>query len=116
MGWWVYLQCPCCGRSYALEEAHMEGGVLNLSGNWETCMSVTYNYSKHFTEGLGFGFRDLEGKTAKETTESLKKAVEFLGTDRSHDYWEATCGNAGHILSIMLEWAKIFPNGVWHIS
>jgi hypothetical protein len=31
-------------------------------------------------------------------------------------YWKATPGNAGHALSILLEWAKIAPHGVWRVG
>ena len=116
MGWWVYLNCPCCGRCYYLDESQQEGGTIVIGGSWETEMSVTYNYSKFFSPALGHGFRELDDKKAGDTIDLLEKAVQELGTKQSPDYWEATKGNAGHILNIMLSWAKQFPDGVWRVS
>lgn len=31
-------------------------------------------------------------------------------------YWKSTPGNVGHVLSILLKWAKMNPSGIWEIS
>jgi hypothetical protein len=46
----------------------------------------------------------------------LKGALTELGDEQSEDYWEATPGNAGHIIKILLLWAKQYPEGVWNVA
>jgi hypothetical protein len=58
----------------------------------------------------------LHGKKAEETIERLEKAVKELGTERNNDYWNATDGNAGYALNILLTWAKDHREAVWRVS
>ena len=113
MGWWVTLE----GDSGEVE-SHTEGGVVAIGGSEEPSMSVTYNYSPFYYNHLdkGQGFSWLNEKVAKDTVERLEKAIKELGTEQSEDYWEATPGNAGHILNVLRGWAKQYPEGVWNVS
>lgn len=114
-----------------------------LQGTTEASMSVTYNYSGLYCLVLDKSLPDfLNGKFAKDTIDVLKKCVEKLGTDqytrtrdgcskcgfhpdvtnafsdenRVKDYWCPTMGNAGHIASILLDWANLHPNAKWEVS
>ena len=113
MGWWVTLE----GDEISVE-SHQEGGVIAVGGTTEPSMSVTYNYSPYYHKYLDEeeGFRWLNKKTAKDTLERLEKAVKELGTEQNPDYWKATEGNAGHILYVLLGWARQAPEGVWRVS
>ena len=93
-------------------EAHKEGGTYALDGTNQAYLNITYNYAPfyHKTIDEEQGLRWLYGKTGKECIGCLEHAVEVLGTKQSSDYWEATAGNAGHALSILLKWAKEHPN------
>lgn len=96
-----------------------EGGIIAVGGSPYASMSVTWNYSKFYYEHLdeSEGFRWLNGKKAKDTIERLSKAILELGTEQSvRGYWEGTKGNAGHILKIMLDWARLYPEAEWGIS
>lgn len=94
---------------------HQEGGTIAIGGSNLAEVSLTYNYSNLFRQHLDAekGLRWLYGKTGEETAERLAAAVAALGTEKADDYWAATPGNAGHALSILLEWAKAHPSAVW---
>ena len=95
---------------------HQEGGIIAMGGEDQATMNVTYNYAKHFYDNLPDpGFKWLNGKKAKDTIEILEKAVKELGTETSNDYWEATEGNAGRALSVLLSWAKQYPEAIFKI-
>ena len=53
---------------------------------------------------------------AKDTIAALESAVNKLGTKTSSDYWKPTKGNAGYALSILLSWARQYPEAVWDVS
>ena len=115
MSHWVSLKCQCCGNTM-LVDMHSEGGTYAIGGTDEASLNVTYNYSKHIYQYVEGGLYSLNGKKALDTIEDLKRAVEGLGTERSNDYWEATPGNAGYALSILLNWAVQYPDAVWKVS
>ena len=94
---------------------HYEGGVICLGGSTVANLNITYNYSQFFKKSLSRnkGIRWLYGKKAKDTIKRLEKAVKKLGVKKDPDYWKATPGNAGHILSVLLQWAKQHPGAVW---
>ncbi|WP_238532829.1 hypothetical protein [Halalkalicoccus jeotgali] len=96
---------------------HTEGGSYALSGVTKAKMSVTFNYSEFFEEALDEeeGLRWLNDKRAGDTEARLREAVDVLGTEQSDDYWEATAGNAGHALSILLAWAQQHPDAEWWV-
>lgn len=124
---------------------HSAGSIISIDaktgevGQSEASMLVTYNYSGLYYLAIGKSLPDfLDGKKAKDTIEILKLAVEKLGTNqykrprdntsfdasnlKKHfddyiiDYWAPTMGNAGHIASILLDWALLHPEAVWRIS
>ena len=94
-----------------------EGGTFVANGTNDCELSITYNYSPLYYEVFpdDEGLRWLETKRGKESITILEKAVERLGTKRDSSYWNATMGNAGFSLSILLGWAKEFPNGKFAI-
>lgn len=81
-------------------------------------ITVTYNYSKYYANHFPNGERLwwFNEKTAKDTVPVLKKAMEALGTKQSGSYWNSTAGNAGYVLSVLLEWAKYRPDAVWRVD
>lgn len=115
MGWNVSLM----NENGVVQVApHFEGGIITVGGNTWADMSVTWNYAPFYYQTIDKekGFRWLDEKTAKESIPRLEKALKTLGANTSNDYWEATPGNAGRILDMMLEWAKQKPDAVWEIS
>ena len=90
-----------------------EGGTYIFGGTNDCELNVTYNYSPLFYEVLpdDEGLKWLYGKTGKESIPILERAIDHLGIKRDDNYWKATRGNAGYSLSILLGWAKEFPNG-----
>ena len=116
MSWDIELVCPECGRPVIVDR-HAEGGTYAIGGIKEADLNITYNYSKHYYRCLNSenGLRFLNGKQAKDTIKDLESAVKLLGTKNDSDYWEATAGNAGYALSILLKWAKQYPNAVWKV-
>ena len=101
-----------------------------MGGTNECDLNITYNYSglyhlvfpvEHVQDSDGVikvestGLKWLYGKTGETAIPILEKAVERLGVRRDDDYWEATMGNAGFSLRILLSWAREFPNGRFSI-
>ena len=89
-----------------------------MGGSNEADLNITYNYSRFYYQHLDKtnGLRALDGQMAKDWVDRLEAAVKVLGTAHSNDYWEATEGNAGHALSILLRWAKEHPEGIWRVN
>ena len=116
MSYWVYLR-DATGDSVEAPH-HAEGGTFAVTGMPVAELNVTYNYSQYFYNTLDAddGLRWLDGKTAKDAVPVLKQAVARLGTNQSDDYWEATEGNAGHALSILLDWANQHLDATFEVS
>lgn len=114
MSYWVYLM----SKDGPVEVAnHAEGGTYVLGGTPTAELNVTYNYGKFFRETLGEeGLRELHNQKASDVLPRLEQAVATLGTERERDYWKATAGNAGYALSILLSWAKEYPDAVFEVS
>lgn len=112
MSWWVGLINAGPVKEFT------DGGTYTLGGSDEPDLNVTYNYSGHITAAFdGLNFREaLNGKRAADVTPLLEAAVRRLGTARSSDYWEATEGNAGHALSVLLGWAKQYPEAEFYVN
>lgn len=118
---------PCPAPCYpAVEvERHAEGGTYAIGGTTEAEVSITYNYGGYIREAwpddpdpeasnvLG---RMLDSKRAADCIPTLERAVGILGTDADTDYWKATPGNAGHMLNLLLDWARQHPNAVFKVS
>lgn len=101
----------------------------------DASLTVTYNYSgfykKHLSKKSGICWLEKKGR-AGDTIDRLERAVEALGAlqreketpsgvsgdDVQHcpSYWEPTPSNAGYVLSVLLEWAKLHPNAVWIVD
>lgn len=96
-------------------ESHTEGGTIALGGSTEAILNVTYNYSE-VTKLVNFKFADLDGLKASETIPTLMRVVEVLGDRPNRDYWAPTPGNAGHAATVLLKWAKQYPDGIWRVS
>jgi len=95
--------------------SHQEGTIIACGGMCSAEMGITYNYSALFRDALGFGFREMNGERAGDVIPQLEKAVVTLGTEKDHDYWAATPGNAGHALSVLLGWCKQHPDATIEI-
>jgi len=117
----VRLVYPGTGETVAAD-FHKEGALVSgpspdRMGSRAAEMSVTGNYHGHIVRatGWGDGLRDMHGRTARETILVLERAVAELGTEQTVDYWEATPGNAGAALEVLLSWAREFPDGEWWV-
>lgn len=97
--------------------AHCEGGTYAVGGDDSADLNITGNYSPFIYKALDSkdGIYYLHGKTACVCVGRLESAVAELGTERDPDYWAATAGNAGHALSVLLEWAKANPEAVFRV-
>ena len=94
---------------------HSEGGTFVLGGTTSADINITYNYAAYFYDTIDAdeGIRFLYGKTAEMCIPRLHSAVRELGTVRSDNYWAATPGNVGHIIEILLRWAKDNPSATF---
>lgn len=103
--------------SHVRVESHQEGGVVAAGGSTRAEMTITYNYSDYYYDHIDDdeGIRWLDGKRAGDVIDVLYDAVEKLGTEQADDYWEATEGNAGHSLSVLLEWAQTHPDATFRV-
>lgn len=90
-------------------ENHSEGGTYVVGGITEADLNVTYNYAVHFT------FRDLHEKKAKDVIPMMEAAIIQLGVLRAKDYWDSTPGNTGYAVSILLGWAKQYPEATFKV-
>lgn len=88
---------------------HAEGGTYVAGGTHDADLNVTYNYVQFFD------FSVLYHRKAADTIPLMEEAVARLGTERSQNYWEATPGNAGYAVSILLGWAKLHPKARWEV-
>jgi hypothetical protein len=114
MSWDVYLEDPI---GVVQVSRHEEGGTYALGGTSQAGLNVTYNYGAAFHEAFGTDLREfLDGRRARDVIEPLRLAVAKLGTQRDPDYWQATRGNAGHALSILLAWAEQYPAATFRVS
>lgn len=129
MSWWVYLvndlekfegDSEDYNDAVCEVETHAEGGTYVMGGIDRAELNITYNYGGHFRdaiEGLKeLGLYGLDKQQAGDWIERLEKAVSILGTERGEDYWASTEGNAGYALSILLGWAKQYPNAWFIVS
>lgn len=94
---------------------HAEGGTYVVDGTDRAALNVTYNYSGHIAKALGFHFTRLSGMKAADALPILEWAVATLGTVRDGDYWEATPGNVGFALNILLGWARLHPDATFRV-
>ena len=100
---------------------HNEGSVQQYGrdgsvGTVAADISVTFNYNKiyHMVLGKSLG-KILAGKHAEDAIPDLTKVVEVCGTNTYKDYWAETPGNAGAIAALLLDWARLHPEGTWEI-
>jgi len=114
MSWWVSLEEN--GEPVEVE-CHQEGGTYCLGGSTTAELNITYNYGwfyKRFLHEDGLWW--LDGKKAADCISKLEAAIQELGTQRHQDYWAPTPGNAGYALSILLKWAKQYPDAVFRVG
>lgn len=98
-----------------MQRAEVQNGNLQVVDRTEASCSVTYNYSEVYRL-VDFRIQDLNGMTARDTVETLRKAVEKLGTREYRDYWAPTPGNAGIALKTLLSWAEEHPDAIWKVT
>lgn len=116
MSWWVSLNDK---EGDCLEvELFTEGGTYKVGGSIDAHINITYNYGGLFHTFLNDveGIRYLQGKCAKDTTASLKRAIDEMQDDDEDDYWKATEGNAKKALKILYTWALQHPEGIWRVN
>lgn len=116
MSYDIYLLDPVTLKPIQFDNPRQEGGgTYQVGGTREAWFNITYNYSEFYYEYLDSekGIRWLYKKKAKECINRLEYAVSKLGTKQYRDYWAPTRGNAGHAISILLNWAQEFPEGIF---
>ena len=92
-----------------------EGGTYAVGGSTESSLNITYNYSAVY-EQYGFSLRDLAEMTARDTLCLLTRILSEIGTsERTDNYWDATPGNAGHALAILIGWAAANLDATWQV-
>lgn len=113
MSYSVRLQAAESGETLELDEPFMEGGTYAIGGTTECNLNITYNYAEVF----GSLVRDLNGKTAAETTPALREFCELWKGRRPYetDYWAPTPGNALKAVVRLLSFAERHPSGVWEV-
>lgn len=114
MSYWVYLEDDK-GETLHTDTAIEEGGTYMQGGSTACELNITYNYGTIYA-AHEFSIRHLHEQIAGDTIPRLESLVEQIGTVTSHDYWEATPGNAGHAVSILLRSARQHPTGAWRVS
>lgn len=116
MSYWVYLQDE--KNEPVKVKKHQEGGTYAVGGVDKAELNITYNYGKYYRKYLNrrAGLRWLNNKNASEVIKKLEQAVKELGIQRAEDYWEATSGNAGYALAILLSWARQYPDAKFYVS
>ncbi len=98
-------------------DRHEEGGTYLMGGTTDASLSITYNYCRYYYRHLhNRGLMHINRKRARTVVPLLERAVNELGTDRDDDYWKATPGNAGYALSILLGWARQFPDATFKVT
>jgi hypothetical protein len=120
---WGTCTAPCYPT--VLVERHAEGGTYVMGGSEAAELNVTYNYGAPIRDvwsedpdpqGSGVLSRLLHEKRAADAVPTLQLLVARLGTDYTPNYWEASPGNAGYTLSILLNWATQHPDAVFRVS
>ena len=116
MSWWVYLEGE--DEKTLSVITHEEGGTYCMGGCDEAELNITYNYSTHFYRHLDSkdGLKWLNGKRASKTVNRIEGAIKELGVKSDADYWKSSEGNSGYALSILCDWAKQHPKGIWRVS
>ena len=96
-------------------ERIQEGGTQVVGGTDEPELNITYNYAEVYSL-FDFNINDLNGRRAALFIEKMEQIVAKCGTKRFENYWAPTPGNAGFALSILLGWAKQYPDATWEVS
>jgi len=126
MSMWIDLRDA---KGNTAEVASFEaGGSYALGGSTDASLNVTYNYSAmtyalripnpNITDDNGcewWSFWSLNGMSAADTIATLEQIVEWCGVKQWNDYWAPTPGNVGYAASILLAWAKQYPDYVWDV-
>lgn len=117
---------PCTQPCYPLVTVpdHQEGGIIAIGGSSSAHVSITYNYGALYRETLpdpdpeqpNILGRLLHDKRAGDVIPLLEEGVRKLGTDVHDDYWKPTPGNAGHMLNVLLGWARLHPDAIFSVS
>lgn len=134
MSYDISLTDPVTGETLELDAPHhMRGGTYAVGGSTRAHLNVTWNYATHYyrifkpaplrpgvdphyanESGTVGGIRSIYGLTGAESIPVLQNAIDQLGDDIHHDYWEPTEGNAKRALAQLLALAKMRPDGVWN--
>ena len=134
MSYDISLTDPVTGETLELDAPHhMRGGTYEVGGTTDAHLNITYNYGRHYYRvfnpaplrpgvdphnandgGTVGGIRSIYGLTGAESIPVLQNAIDQLGDDIHHDYWEPTEGNAKRALAQLLALAKMRPDGVWN--
>lgn len=107
------------GKVFELDKPLPEeecGGTYPLGGSTTTKINITYNYSWYYYQFLDKenGIKWLCGKKGKDCVKRLEEAIKpFEKSSPCKDYWCNKPGNCVRPLKILLNWAKLFPEGTF---
>jgi hypothetical protein len=98
-----------------------EGGTYALGGSTYAELNVTYNYARILEAAfVSAGNNEwpgmiewLDGRSVADTIPELEALAAVLPDATDEDYWEATPGNVGHAVAILLSMAREIPTGIW---
>ena len=112
MSFWVTLEDENGETVQVAEQAR--GGTyavyLEERTSFPAELNVTYNYS------IIFSVRALHNMIAGNTIGLLQEVFDKNGVKRADDYWAPTPGNVGYMASILLAWAKQYPDAKWRVN
>lgn len=134
MGWDVKLMDPDTKEAVEVE-SHQAGSNIAIGGSQCAEMTVTYNYSPYLFTAMvacglpadsypppGYGRLTwnplktwLNGKIASEALAGLKAMAGIASDNPGNNYWEASWGNSGHIIGILITWAEAYPDAVFEV-
>jgi len=118
MGWDVELRVKDEEGKWHIAETkpHYAGSIIEFGGSHHCEMTVTFNYSRFYSQVFPEkGFRWLNDRKASDAIPVLEDGIKALGTRTTGSYWDESPGNAGYILTVLLEWAKEHPDGVFKV-
>lgn len=120
MSYDISLCDPVTGDVLYADAPHdMRCGTYRVGWTTELSLNITYNYAKYYCRNDVFGsagIKSIYGMSGAESIPLISKAIMALGDDVSADYWAATEGNAKIPLYLLLDMAKMRPDGVWYVD
>lgn len=93
-----------------LKSPHFEGTYTIQGGQVATLMNIPGSYFSHFD------FQTLRGLQAQDSISLLEEQIEKLGKIPSDNPWDVSPGNVGYTCAVLLDWAVLYPKGIWAVG